>query len=255
MREGELFDQMAEYYDRYRPGYPEEAVEYILRRGDLTAGSRVLEVGAGSGKATRQFLGKGLSLTCLDPGAELVAAGNARWGQQGARFVVGRFEDFGGETESYDAILSAQAFHWISQPDGYRQCMRLLRPGGTLALMWNLDLFSDSEDDRALWELLSRYSGFVTCMQRADYPARKARIRGEMAELFTAPEVVHFTQEIRYTPEDYYRYLMTSQVFFQQEEAVRNDCMRALCALVEQRPEALCRRYTCEVYLARKGLY
>lgn len=254
MHEGELFNRMADYYDMYRPGYPADAVDAIIHHGNLTAGSRLLEVGAGSGKATSQFLGKGFFITCLDPGTDLVAKGNAQYGEQGARFIDSHFEDFAGESGSFDMVYSAQAFHWIHQPEGYRQCARLLRPGGTVALMWNLDLFGEGPEDRALWDSLDRYSGFVACMRQKNYPLRQARIAGEMEKMFAKPKVLHFSQEIRYTPEEYYRYLMTSQVFFQQDEHLRMDCLKELRALAAIYPDLLCRRYTCEVYLARKQL-
>ncbi len=248
MHGAERFNCMADYYDLHRPGYPDAAIDTILHAGAFTASSCILEVGAGSGKATRAFLERGLSLTCLEPGAELVHRGQAQ--SQGAEFIVTRFEDFDSTPHAWDGIISAQAFHWIAQPAGYRQRARLLRPGGTLALMWNLDLFSGSEDDQALWAVLDRYNGFVSCMRQEDYPARQDRISGEMSRMFSVPEVLHFSQEIRYTPESYYHYLLTSQVFFAQDEAIRAACCEALHTLAAQHPQALCRRYTCEVYLA-----
>ena len=254
MHENELFNHMADYYDLYRPGYPPAAVEAIIQYGKLTEGSRLLEVGSGSGKATGQFLGKGFSLTCLDPGHDLVARGNAQYGKQGAQFLASSFEEFAGEAESWDMIFSAQAFHWIRQPDGYRQCARLLKPGGTVALMWNLDLFGENQEDCALWDTLYKYSGFVACMQKKDYPPRQARIAGEMEKLFGKPEVLHFTHQIQYTPEEYYRYMTTSQVFFQQDESTRMKCLAELKTLIAKYPNVLCRRYICEVYLAQKPL-
>ncbi len=251
MKDADRFNLMADYYDRCRPGYPDGAVSAIVQYGGLSPDARILEVGAGSGKATSQFLARGLSLTCIEPGDELAARGQAQYGAQGARFIVSRFEDYAGEDAAWDAIISAQAFHWVSQPDGYRQCLRLLRPKGTLALMWNLDLFDDSEADHALWAVLDAHDGFVSCMRREDHPGRRERIAGEMARLFAEPEVCCFTQEIAYTPEEYDRYLHTSQVFIRQDEAQRARCLDALHALVHRYPEALRRRYTCEVYLAR----
>lgn len=252
MHEAALYNVMAAYYDLYRPDYPAAAVEAVCRRGGLAGTSRVLEVGAGSGKATRQFLAQGLSLTCIEPGIDLAAQGNAQYGRQGAQFIAEKFEDFNGESGAYDAIFSAQAFHWVAQPDGYRQCLRLLRPGGTLALLWNLDLFEETVADRALWQLLEECCGFVSCVRRCDYPARQSRIHHEMANLFAPPEVMHFTQKIRYSPEAYHRYLLTGHVFVQQETAVRSACLDALHRLADRYPDVLLRHYTCEVYLAKK---
>lgn len=63
--ESEMFDRAADYYDRFRPGYPQEIIESFLDKAKIKSGDRLLEIGAGSGKATEQFCGKGLDITCI----------------------------------------------------------------------------------------------------------------------------------------------------------------------------------------------
>ena len=71
-KESEMFDQMSDYYDLFRPDYPQEIIDSIVNHAKLSKGSRVLEVGAGSGKATARFVDYDLEMLCLDPGNNLV---------------------------------------------------------------------------------------------------------------------------------------------------------------------------------------
>lgn len=78
-KESEMFDQMADYYDKYRPSYPNEIIDTLIKQTKLTNGSKLLEIGAGSGKATELFVNKGFEILCIEPGANLVKRGNERF--------------------------------------------------------------------------------------------------------------------------------------------------------------------------------
>ena len=130
------FDARAAQYDDVRPSYPDEAIDEILRFGQLDEGGRALEVGAGTGKATRLFLERGLEITGLEPGPQLVEV--ARAGCEGSvTFHNTKFEDWPLERGAYDLVFAAQSFHWVDQHSGYKKAGEALRIGGTLALFWN----------------------------------------------------------------------------------------------------------------------
>jgi SAM-dependent methyltransferase len=130
------FDARAAQYEEVRPGYPESAVDEILRFGELAAGSRALEVGCGTGKATRLFLARGLELTCLEPGPKLIEVARAACPGR-VRFEPAKFEDWPLERGAYDLVFAAQSFHWVDARTGYAKAGQALRAGGTLALFWN----------------------------------------------------------------------------------------------------------------------
>lgn len=252
--EGELFNLMASYYDSYRPDYPPKAIDTIIKKAQLTEGSRLLEIGSGSGKATALFLNKGFDLTCIDPGEELISLGKAKYASQNVRFISSRLEDYDAPTGYYDAVISAQAFHWISQPIGYTKSAAVLKHAGYLALFWNIDIFQDVEQDVELWSILSKYNAFVACIKEADYPARVKTITDSITESagFAKPEVLSFVWDKVYDLNGYYGYLMTSQVFFQKPDALKKACFEELSGLLERHGGRIKRRYTCELYLARK---
>ena len=149
------FDARAAQYEDVRPSYPDEAVRAILHYGGLAAGARALEVGSGTGKATRLFLERGLEITALEPGSQLIEVARAICSGP-IRFHQTRFEDWSLEPGVYDLVFAAQSFHWIDPETGYAKAAEALRAGGTLALFWNRPRAASSALHTQLAELYAR---------------------------------------------------------------------------------------------------
>jgi ubiquinone/menaquinone biosynthesis C-methylase UbiE len=131
-----VFDEVAADYDRHRPAYPDELVDQACRVAGIGSGDHVLEVGCGSGQLTRSLLARGLHVTALEPGKNLIAL--ARQNLEGAgeaEFVNARFEDALLPREHFRAVFSASAFHWVDPEVGWQKASDVLVPGGTLALV------------------------------------------------------------------------------------------------------------------------
>lgn len=133
--DGTEFDAVAEAYDRVRPGYPAQLVDATCARAGLGPGSRVLEVGCGTGKLTAALAERGLVVDAVDPGGRLLARARARVDARTVTFHLGRFEDVSLPENAYEAVFSGTAFHWIDPDVGWSKAARLLRPGGVLALL------------------------------------------------------------------------------------------------------------------------
>ena len=135
-RYGKVFDEIAAEYDRHRPAYPDELIDQACRVAGIGPGDRVLEVGCGSGQLTRGLVARGLHVTALEPGQNLIAL--ARQNLEGAgevEFVNARFEDASLPREQFQAVFSASAFHWIDPKVSWQKTADVLVPGGTLALI------------------------------------------------------------------------------------------------------------------------
>ena len=151
---------MAEAYDRERPSYPDELIDAACSIAALGAGSRVLEVGCGTGKLTEALVGRGLVVDAVDPGANMIAFALRRVGDAGTvEFHLGRFEELPLPEQAFDAVFSAAAFHWIDPEVGWAKAARCLRPGGTLALIMHLGYREErtEADDEALHEVFKKY--------------------------------------------------------------------------------------------------
>jgi SAM-dependent methyltransferase len=128
-----LFDSIAGLYERTRPGYPDELVDFVVTTAGLGRGSAVLEIGCGTGQLTRPLARRGLGVTAIDLSPSMVEAARRR--APGATYAVTSFEDLDGPDESFALIAAGSAFHWIDPEVRFAKAARLLRPGGWLALL------------------------------------------------------------------------------------------------------------------------
>lgn len=129
------FGGSAAVYARVRPGYPEEAVRFVLPRVPCA----VADVGAGTGKLTEVLLRLGCEAVAVEPDDEMRAL------LAGADARAGSAEALPLEDRSVDAVVAGQAFHWFDAPRFVDEAARVLRPGGTVGLVWN------EWDDRVAW--------------------------------------------------------------------------------------------------------
>jgi SAM-dependent methyltransferase len=131
-RQAASFDQAAEVYERARPEYPADAVDWLI-----PADARVaLDLGAGTGKFTRALVARGLDVIAVDPAPTMLAQLSAAL--PGVRVHEGTAENIPLADASVDAVFAAQAWHWVDQDVALTQAARILRPGGTLGLIWNV---------------------------------------------------------------------------------------------------------------------
>ncbi|HTZ64438.1 MAG TPA: class I SAM-dependent methyltransferase [Solirubrobacteraceae bacterium] len=156
---GKVFDQVADEYDRQRPTYPDVLLDRVCEVAALDAGDRVLEIGCGTGQLTRGLLARSLHVSAIEPGERLIALARQNLGDaQGVKFVNARFEDAPLPRESFRAVCSASAMHWIDPDVGWRRAAAALAPGGTLALVQyiGLDDARSADDQRALVSAIAK---------------------------------------------------------------------------------------------------
>jgi ubiquinone/menaquinone biosynthesis C-methylase UbiE len=133
------FDRAADAYERGRPEYPSDAVDWLLPAGAKT----VLDLGAGTGKLTRALTARGLDVIAVDPSPRMLD--QLRDAVPEAIVRAGTAEDIPIADASVDAILVGQAWHWVNQDLALPSVARVLKPGGTLGLVWNI------RDERTPW--------------------------------------------------------------------------------------------------------
>ena len=221
----------------------------------MAVGSKLLEIGAGSGKATAQFADFGFEIICIEPGANLAEKGKERFKNKNIKYIVSPFEDYDEPLEYFDAVISAQAFHWISQPIGYEKCSRTLKKGGYLAPFWKLNLFRDDIDlDKELWAIICKYAGWVSCMQEKDYAARMESITSKIvgSGLFSKPEIIHFYKEYNFTAVGYHNYIYKGGgLEFDKTDEEKQACLEELTQLA-QKYDGIKRNFHYELYLTQR---
>jgi SAM-dependent methyltransferase len=158
---GKVFNEIAVAYDRNRPTYPDALLDYACEVAGITDGDRVLEIGCGTGQLTRSLLARGLRVTAVEPGDQLIriAEGNLKNAGDVA-FIHARLEDVQLPRESYKAVFSASAIHWVDPDLSWQKLADALALNGTLALTQYVGLQEQRsvDDQEALLSILRRHA-------------------------------------------------------------------------------------------------
>lgn len=133
------FGAEAAAYERGRPSYPLEAIDWLLPPGVRD----VLDLGAGTGKLTTRLVERGLDVVAVDPIPEMLELLSTSLPDTPA--LLGTAEEIPLPDDSVDAVLVAQAWHWFDPELAVKEVSRVLRPGGRLGLVWN------TRDERMGW--------------------------------------------------------------------------------------------------------
>ena len=170
------FGEQAAAYERGRPSYPPEAVDWLLAPEAGWTARDVLDLGAGTGKLTTRVVGRGLDVIAVDPIPEMLEV--LRSALPETRALLGTAEQIPLPDDSVDAVLVAQAWHWFDPDRAIAEVARVLRPGGRLGLLWNI------RDERLGWvrefgEIVGREQDRVTA---ADLPAPFADVQTSEVE-------------------------------------------------------------------------
>jgi SAM-dependent methyltransferase len=127
--------ESAEVYERARPGYPPEAIDFLHGLG-LGPDGDVLDLAAGTGKLTRALVAAGARVTAVEPLFAMRQMLQQRLPE--ATVMEGAAEHIPVPDTSMDLVTVAQAFHWFDAEWATREIARVLRPGGGLAAIWNV---------------------------------------------------------------------------------------------------------------------
>jgi SAM-dependent methyltransferase len=256
---GQLFDRGSGDYQAGRPGYPDGVFDLLQRRCGLGPGSRVLEIGPGTGQATLPILALGAHVTAVESGAALARRLSQRAGNANLLVVVARFEDAAIPQAQFDLVVSATAFHWVTPAVGLVKSAAALRDDGWLALWWNV-FSDDGRPDpfrQALESILERKApGLVAEGQgqlaySLDVAARIADI--ERVRLYGPVHHETLRWEGRHSPLEIRRLFSTFSTWLALPEGQRSELLDDVERLArEEFGGVVTRPYQTVVYLAQR---
>jgi SAM-dependent methyltransferase len=250
-----VFDEVADTYDRVRPGYPEALVRDVVALCGLSSASRVLEVGCGSGQATRAFAPLDFEMVCLEPGRRLAALAAARcapW--PSVRVETVAFEDWPLERGSFALVLSAQAFHWIDPRVRFAKAAAALRPDGSLAIVANRPVVRESPLRRELDQAYARFAPTLTARLPATGSAARSDPRDdiEASGLFGKVTTREYAWSREYSARDYADLMRTQSDHRLLEAASLDTLLGAIAAVVERRGGSIETEWVASVWVARR---
>lgn len=202
------FDAWAGEYDRFRPGYPDEVFLTIAERLSLPKQPRVVDLGAGTGRASLAMAALGWRVTAVEPGRAMLDILHSRATNDGLIIATRQAgaEATGLDPASADLVTAAQSFHWFDATRALAEAARITRPGGGVALFWNVRDAASSPFLAAYADLLrrSRESADEPEMGRYESGGREETYHAlKSSRAFEAPELVVLHQEEPMTPGEF----------------------------------------------------
>jgi SAM-dependent methyltransferase len=253
-----VFGEVADVYERVRPGYPAELVQDVLAYGPVCRGDRVLEVGAGTGKATRLFAAHGLRMVCLEPSASMAAVARHHCaGFPDVCFEVATFEDWPLEAGAFRLVVSAQAWHWVLPEVRCPKAHAALAPGGALALFWNRPQVGNGELRAGFDEIYDRLAPALRAGASGTSPGL-AQADEELPELercglFVSVAERRYVWSEEYSGARYLDLLQTQSDHRLLEEHVRYRLLDALGGVIADAGGAVTLDYETRLYLALRS--
>lgn len=207
------YSPIADIYYHARPDYSQELINRAVVLAELSSDARILEVGCGPGNATVAFAQFDFSMTCLDPNQDFCHLAQRNCASYPKVEICNTsFEEWAMSANQFNAVLSANAFHWISPDIRYSKAAEALRDNGFLILLWNMTPEPPYEVYRAIEEVyqvhapsLVRYEGAQIQAEILKGFAQDVLDSGCFRELVTE----QIACEVTYSIDDYLNLLST----------------------------------------------
>jgi SAM-dependent methyltransferase len=254
-----VFGEVAERYDRVRPGYPESLVDEVLAYAAARAGDDMIEVGCGTGKATVSFARRGLHVVALEPDAQMAAIARRNCDGLDVSIETTSFEEWDGlgAGSSFALAISAQAWHWVRPGIRLEKAHDALRRDGALALFWNRPDWPDTALQRAIDDV---YANVAPALE-ARTPGRSPQDRGRRSctnELYESPLFadVSFTQHpwtTSYDSATYVELLTTQSDHRMLSTETRGRLVDGVARAIDDAGGEMEVAYVADLYVARRA--
>jgi SAM-dependent methyltransferase len=241
------FDSDAELYDKARPDYPEQIFDDLFAPGGLGRDAAVVEVGCGTGQATKRLARRGCRVVAIEPGGNLaaVARRNLESFPQ-VEIITASFESWEPQESRFDAVFVASSWHWIDPEVRYPKAARVLKPDGILAIVDNGHAFPEGFDPffteiQRCYEAIGEPHLEWPPPRPEDEPDRRAEI--ERCGLFEVVAVKRHVWPVDYTADTYIDVLNTYSGHIGWDQSKRDKLYAEVRRLIGQRAEGRIRKH------------
>lgn len=261
MRERRLvFGEVAELYERHRPTYPPALIDDLVALAKLDGSEAVLEVGAGTGKATVLFAARGIPVVAVEPSAEMAAvAAVSVGGYAGVQIEQSDFEAWDARGRRFPLLFSGQAWHWVRPEVGLAKARDVLLPGGILAPFWNRVAWERAEVREALLDVYDQVAPELS----REGPMHPANLLTDASDHWDAgiaavdglsgAEIRAYEWRLDYSAEEYAGLLATASEIRLLDDERRGPFLAAITAAIEAHGEPVSIPMRTQLCLARRG--
>jgi SAM-dependent methyltransferase len=252
-----VFGEVADLYDRARPSYPPALIDELIEYADVAPPARILEVGAGTGKATKMFAERGLGVLALEPDPAMAALARrtcAQYERVGVEQV--EFERWPSDGAAFPLLACAQAWHWIEPSARYVKARQALLDDGTLAVFWSHPEWQLSPLREELRDAYARAGAEMIAYgpmhPDTEVPALVADWDAEIdaAAGFSRPATRSYRWSRDYSTADYLALLQTHSDHVILPPAAQAAVLEAVGAAIEGAGGAIRISYLTRLYLA-----
>jgi SAM-dependent methyltransferase len=252
----ETFDEAPELYDRVRPGYPEELFDDLASLTGLQPGSRVLELGCGTGQATVSLARRGYEVVAIELGAGLADVARRKLAPFPAvRVVTAAFEAWPLPAEPFDVVFAATSFHWIEPEVRVVKSADALRPGGALAVV-STNHVGGGKDDQFFADAQRCYERWdpetprgLRLAPAADIPSDREQF--DASGLFSDVTFRRYEREVTYSAQEYRDLLLSYSGHRALEPTARRHLLACITGLIDDRYGGrIAKRYLNELAVA-----
>jgi SAM-dependent methyltransferase len=248
------FDQVARTYTAARPDYPEALADDVLFYAELQPGDRILEIGCGSGQATKSFARRGFAILAIDPGAALIREARERLGAfSKVELLEATFEAWPAGEATFRLVIAAQAWHWISPELRCAKAAQILSRGGSLAVFANVPVGMPPallEDFRQIY--LRRTGAWGLPPETWYLPGGPIKAEFEQNGLFGPVMHKTYPWKWRFTTSSYSDFLITRSDYRVLPPTAREAVLAEIAKAIDRHGGAFDMDYETHLYIARR---
>lgn len=249
------FEYASSDYDKSRPTYIKEIYEDIFHYKPINSDSHVLEIGLGTGKASRPILDTQCHFIGIEPGEQLSDLARKRY-QAYANFSLFNqtLQEFVSSDKSFDLIYAATAFHWIPEEYGYNRVFNLLKPGGAFA-RFAYHAGADKGREAMTEEIQEIYSRYLHLKERPkEYTTEDAKKIAEIACQYGFSDTTYRLYSVTkdFTADEYMALLRTYPNHMKVGESDRKMLFKGIHSAINNHGGIITVYYAMDLELARK---
>jgi ubiquinone/menaquinone biosynthesis C-methylase UbiE len=250
------FDEVALLYHEARPRYPFELLSTLVEIVGLNPGSRLLEIGPGTGQATMPLAQKGFNITAIELGESLAeVARHELRDYKNVEIISGAFEETILPKQSFDLVYAATSFHWIDASMRYSKTHTILKDKGHLSIIHTNHVSDENGDTffNASQPIFDRY-GFTDKRQKPNLPKnRELKPENVDTNFFKVIHFQLFPIVITYTAKNFVKLLNTFSNHLAAEKKIQHAFYREIESLINEYFEGTIDKYfTMSLTIAEK---